>query len=131
MRNISNSKKSTKSSVTHGNSRKYFAKYPFFFHKFISRQFFLLPKFFILTKNPNTAHIVLKWNKTCYIDFFVKIFVSFAKLLNFNLDEYSLSLSHLKLVLFNNDREWTEKTILVLLSRRIVNKLFRGTANIS
>ena len=32
--------------------------------------------------------LLLKWNKTCCIDFFFdKIFVSFVKLLNINLDE--------------------------------------------
>ena len=39
--------------------------------------------------------LLLKWNKTCCIEFFlVKILVSFVKLLNINLEKYSLFLSH-------------------------------------
>ena len=61
--------------------------------------------------------------------FLVKIFISFVKLLNIILDEYSLFLSHVKLV-FIGDRERPEKTILMLLSMEVINKLFRATANI-
>ena len=41
--------------------------------------------------------LVLKWNKTSYIEYFLaKIFVSFLKLLNISLDKYSLFLSDVK-----------------------------------
>ena len=41
--------------------------------------------------------LVLKWNKTSYIEyFFAKIFVSFLKLLNISLIKYALFLGHVK-----------------------------------
>ena len=46
------------------------------------------------------------WNK-CNRVFLVKIFISFVKLLNIILNEYSLFLSHVKLV-FIGDRERPE-----------------------
>ena len=63
--------------------------------------------------------LLLKWNNLLHwISFSVKIFISFVKLLNINWDKYNLFLSHVK-----SDREWTENTILALLSRRICTKI--------
>ena len=53
-------------------------------------------------------------------------FVGIAKLLNIILDDYTLFLSHVKLV-FNDNRK--ENTNLALLSR-IINELFCATTNI-
>ena len=106
---------------------KMFCKLFFFFFRNSSQGNFLYcPRFFIL-KLLILLVLLLKWNKTCHIDFFIiKIFVVLS--LNIILDEYSIFLSHLKWVFFN-DREWTEKTIL-LLSNMNINKLFCVTANI-
>ena len=59
-----------------------------------------------------------------------RIFVSLVKLLNISLEEHSLFLSHVKSVFFNDNREWTEKTKLVLLPRILIIKLLRVTPNI-
>ena len=62
----------------------------FFLHKCISRKFFILPAVFY-TKIFNTARIPTEINKICFTGFsFVKNAVSFVKLLNISLNEYSL-----------------------------------------
>ena len=67
----------------------------FFLQKFISRQFFILPNLCYANCILILPILVLKWNKTSYIEyFFAKIFVSFLKLLNLN--RYGLFLSHVK-----------------------------------
>ena len=70
----------------------------FFFFTISSQGNFLYcPRFFTLTKILILSAFLLKWNKTCYIEFFlIKIFISFVKLLNSSLGEYSLFLSHVK-----------------------------------
>ena len=53
--------------------------------------------FFTPAKNVKTARTPTETIKTCCIEFFlVKFFISFVKLLNINLDEYSLFLSRAK-----------------------------------
>ena len=73
---------------------KCFFKCFFFLHKFISGQFFILPEVSYTSKNFNTARTPteLKQNLLHWFFFFVKIFVSFVKLLNINLDKTHLFL---------------------------------------
>ena len=90
----------------------------FLIYKFIPGNFLYCLRDFLML-----LVLLLKWNKTCCIEFFlVKIFV-------ISIDEYSLFLSHLK-YFFNDDSKWIEKTMLVLLSRIVINKLFCLTTNI-
>ena len=57
--------------------------------KFISRKFYFILKFLML------PILLLKWNKTCCIDFSLINIFSFVKLLNISLNEYySNFLSH-------------------------------------
>ena len=78
----------------------------FFYTNSSQGNFLCCPKLFVITKNFNTARsrtVTLNFYndcyKNCYIEFFfVEIFVSFVKLLNINLKELSLFLSHLKSV---------------------------------
>ena len=74
---------------------KYFAKCSFFFHKFISRQFYTNQKILYQLRFFMLPILLLNWNKTWCIDLFS---TSFVKLLNIRLDECSLFLSHLKSV---------------------------------
>ena len=73
----------------------------------------------------------LYWNKPkpVALIFFVNVFVNFVKLLNrgkvIHSVEYSFFLIHVK-----SDKEWTEKTILALLSMEIINEWYRTTADI-
>ena len=86
------------------------------------------PCFFLLTKNLILALLLLKWNQTCFIKFFLAtVSVSFYKLLNINLDGYSLCVSHLKWF-FDGDSEWTEKTTSA--SFQDDHKLIYATTNI-
>ena len=63
-----------------------------FSSQFISWQFFLLLKVFILTKNLNVAHTHTKIKQNLlHLFFSVKVFVSFVKLLSIRLDQSSLS----------------------------------------
>ena len=115
MINTDNSKISCKSSSKHciskvSHTTKYFAKCSVFLDKFISRQFLILLEVFYtaVTKDLNNActHTEMKQNLLhSFFFFFVKTFLSFVQLLNVNLDEYSLFLSHLKSVSFNDDEE--------------------------
>ena len=72
----------------------------------------------------------LYWNqKPVALIFFVNVFVNFVKLLNrgkvIHSVEYSFFLIHVK-----SDKQWTEKTILALLSMEIINEWYRTTADI-
>ena len=102
MINNDNSKKSTKSSTKHLIVKNFayyvkFCKIFFYLHKIISRQFFILPVVFILTKNFNTAHTHTEVKPNLlHSVFLVTIFVSFFKLLSISLDKHNLFLSHLK-----------------------------------
>ena len=49
----------------------------FYLHKFISRQFFILRICFLL-KILRLPILLLKWNETCYIDFFQSRFCQFC-----------------------------------------------------
>ena len=70
---------------------------------YLNAIFLYWPIFFILIRNLNTT-LTFGETKPVTSEFFVgKIFVSFVKLLNINLDKYSLFLSHLKSVFFNGD----------------------------
>ena len=119
-------------SYTTKSFRNIFLNVPFCF-TYLSLGNFLFchgPKYFILSKNLNTTCTSRELKQMQQgIVFLVKIFISFVKLLNIILNEYSLFLSHVKLV-FIGDRERPEKTILMLLSMEVINKLFRATANI-
>ena len=53
------------------------------------------------------AALLLNWSKSCCIEFFWSSFLLVLNLLNIILDEYSLFLSHVKSVFFNDDREWS------------------------
>ena len=135
--NIDNFKKRTWSSTKHCNSRnfsilqKVLQNVLSFFTNLSQGNFLCCPKFFIQLKMLILPVLILKWIKTYCIDFFlIKIFVSIVKLLNISLDEYSLFLSHVKSVFFNDDSEWTENTILVLLSWMIIIKLLCMTTKI-
>ena len=89
-----------------------FCKMLFFLHKFISRQF-------ILNSYSNET-------KPAALIFFVNVFVSFVTLLSISLDEYNLFLSHVKqvfLMMIMCEQKYSV-TILVLLSRMIINILF-------
>ena len=76
------------------------AKCHFFLHKFISRQFlYIVQGFLYQLKILILPVLLLKWNKTCCIEFcLVKVFVSLVKLLIISLDEYCIFLGHLKSV---------------------------------
>ena len=51
----------------------------------------------------------------------LRIFISFVKLLNISLDEYSLFPGHVKSVFLKiNDSERAEKTVMVVISRKII-----------
>ena len=119
---IDNFKNSTKSSTTkHCNSKELrvvrnFLQNVFFYFTNLSQGSLLYSPWFFILKFLILPVLLLKWNKTCCIEFsLIKISVSFIKLINISLDD---------------DREWGEKTIAVLLSRMIKNKLFRVTATI-
>ena len=48
----------------------------FFLQKYLKEIFYIVRGFYMLTKILNTARLLLKWNKTCCIEFsLVKIFV--------------------------------------------------------
>ena len=107
---IDNFKKSTKlyklcSSKKTSHITTYFAKCSFFLHKFVSRQFFTMPNFLHLLKIFILLVLLLKSNKNYFTDFFVTIFVTFVRLVNITIAEYSLFLCHLKSVFINDDRE--------------------------
>ena len=54
----------------------------FFLQKLFQDNFLYCLRFFILTKNLNTAHTPTEMKKTCCIEFFpVKIFVSFCQVI--------------------------------------------------
>ena len=108
---IDNFKKSTKlyklcSSKKTSHTTIYFAKCSFVLHKFVSRQFFTKPNFLHLLKIFILLVLLLKSNKNyCTNFFFVKIFVTFVRLVNITIAEYSLFLCHLKSVFIHDDRE--------------------------
>ena len=98
----------------------------FFFTNFSERKFLYCPKFFILTENLTPTKV----KNTCFMEFYINIFVRFFKSLNISLDAYGLFLSLFKISFFSDDRAWTGKNRLMLLSRRVINKLFGAIANI-
>ena len=109
---------------------KYFNKVLFFFTNLSQGNFLYCPNIFILTKNLNLPVLVLNWNKTYYIEFFfVKFFFSFLKLLNTNLNAYSLFLSQLKSVFLWWQRVHRQGYACAFFQEDH-NKLFRATANI-
>ena len=122
MTNIDHSKKSTKISHT----ANFFAKCSFFFTNLSQGNFLYCPQgFWYYIKFLLQPALLLKWNKTCCIELsLVKIFVTFAELLKLSLNighKQVWSFSHsCKISVFNDDRKWTEETILVLLSRMII-----------
>ena len=62
-----------------------FCKMFFFFTNLSQGNFLYCQRFFILIKNSVMPVLLLKWNKTCFIEFsLVKIFISFVKLLSIN-----------------------------------------------
>ena len=96
LRNIDNSQKSIKSSTKHCNAKNFHMLWRvlgyilFFFTNFSQGCFLSCLNFFIL-KILILYKLLLKWKKTCYTKFFfVKILISFVKLLNTSLHEYSL-----------------------------------------
>ena len=68
----------------------------FFFTNLSQGNFLYCSKFFILTKNLNTAFTPTEMKQNFLNFFSLRFFFSFIKLLNINLDEYSLFLSHVK-----------------------------------
>ena len=64
------------------------------------------------------------------MEFYVNISVSFFKSLNIGLGTHSLFLIRFKISVFSDDREWTGKTKIMLLSRRVINKLLGAIAYI-
>ena len=88
---VEKSKKSIKLSTKHGNSKNFHTLWNLLGILLFPSQIFLKEvflsgsKFFTLTKNLNTALLLLKWNKTCY-----RVFITFVMLLNTSLEEYSL-----------------------------------------
>ena len=60
--------------------------------------FFILPKFFILTKNLNSGCAPTDMKQNLLHVMFFWIFFSFAKLLNISLNDYILLLSHVESV---------------------------------
>ena len=96
--NIDHSKKSTKISHT----ANFFAKCSFFFTNLSQGNFLYCPQgFWYYIKFLLQPALLLKWNKTCCIEFsLVKIFVSFVELLKLNLNiglnKYGLFLTHVK-----------------------------------
>ena len=67
--------------------RNVFSNVFFFFTNLSQGNFLYCLRFLIHLKTLILHVLLLNWNKTCYIDFFfVKIFVSFIKLLNISLD---------------------------------------------
>ena len=87
-------------------------------------------RFCTLTKNLNTERTLLKCNKTCCPVFhLVKIFVSFYQAIKRQPRRVAFSLV-MQNKFFDDDSEWTENTIVVLLSGMITNKLFCAIANI-
>ena len=97
----------------------------FFLQKYLKEIFYIVRGFYMLTKILNTARLLLKWNKTCCIEFsLVKIFVSFVKLLSISLNKFSHFQGQVFLTMIAS-----EQKRLVLLSRMIINN-FVLTANI-
>ena len=85
---------------------KYFLKCSFILHKFISRLFFIAGGVFYSLKILMLSAILLKWNKTCCIEFFLaKIFVSFVKLWNLSREEYVFFSQSCKISFINDDSE--------------------------
>ena len=129
MININNSKKSTKSSAEHCNSKQVRILQNVGEIVFLSSQIYLQASFIL----PNVLVLpvlVLKLNKTSYVEYFLaKIFVSLLKLLNISLDKWSFFKSY-KIRFFNDYSKWTKKTLLTLVSMMIINELFRETASI-
>ena len=69
----------------------------FFFANLCQGNFLYCPRFSILTKTLILPALVLKRNKiSCIEHFLIKVFVSFVKILNIILEEYSPFLSHVK-----------------------------------
>ena len=102
----------------------------FFLQKFFLRKYFILPIFLILTENYNAACTLTDIKKSRFIKFSVKIYISFVKSFNISLDTYSLFLSRFKISFLMMIGSEQERVQLMLLSRKIINKLFRATANI-
>ena len=94
----------------------------FFLTNLCNGNFLYPPKFFTPTKNFYTVltPTEMKQNLLRWI-FFSKIFVSFVK----SRRVWSFSKSFNISFFFHNDRQWAEKTILVLLCRRILNNFVR------
>ena len=123
MTNIYNSEKSTKSSTKQCSSEIIIIQNvlwnAFFYANLSQGNILYWPKFYRL-KILILPALVLKWNKTCYIQSFLSRFSLVSQVISANLDEFCLFLSHLRSDFFN-DGKWAEKTILVLPSRRIIN----------
>ena len=74
--------------------------------------------------------LLLKWNKICCIEYFLSWFSSVCQDTEHQPRRVWSFSQSCKISFFNDNRKWTENTIPVLLSRRIINKLFPATTNI-
>ena len=101
----------------------------FFLYCSIKSNFLYCPRFFILIQNLNVVRTPTETKQNLlYWILPHQDFVSFIKLLNISLDEYSPFPGPLKSVF--NDGRWTEKNIPVLLSKMMIDVLLCVTADI-